>query len=459
MGTSATTAAGVETAEGARSGRSSDALWPTPRAGWYTVIVLTLVGMLAQVDRGVMALLVQPMKRDLDLTDTQVSLLIGFAFTFFYIMVGPPMSRVTDRANRSRVVLFGLTLWSIATSLCGFAQGFWSLFFARALVGAGESVNGPASLSIVADCVRRDKLPRAYAVLNAGIMAGIALSMVIGGLIMGLLQDVKPFHVPGIGLIRNWQLVFFIVGLPGLLMSLLMFFTVKEPIRKGVHRKGGVPFKEVVRTVWGARAIHLPLLGAMTISSIQVYGLGAWGPAFYERSYGWGPAMSGPLLGTLSLVSAPLGLILGTKLAERLGRVRDDANLRVLFFAQLLPIPFGFLGPLMPSPWLALGCAGIAGVFGVMGGPSYNAAIQIVTPNEMRGQVNALYLFAISAIGGGIGPTAVALVTDNLAGNEGNLRYVLSGFRIVLGPIAVLLLWQTLKPYALAYRRAVATSD
>jgi len=459
MGTNATTAPLDGSPEATRTGETPDSVWPSPRTGWYTVGVLTVVGMLAQVDRGVVALLVQPMKRDLQLTDTQVSLLIGFAFTFFYIAVGPPMSRVTDRANRSRVVIFGLTLWSLATSLCGIAQGFWTLFFARALVGAGESCNGPATLSLVADCVRRDKLPRAYAVINAGIMAGVALSMVIGGLVMGLLQDVEPFHVPGIGLIRNWQLVFFIVGAPGLLLSLLMFFTVKEPIRKGAMRKGGVPFKEVVATVWAARAIHLPLLGAMTISSIQVYGLGAWGPAFYERTYGWGPGTSGPLLGTLSLVTAPIGLILGTRLAEHLGRKRDDANLRVLFLAQLLPLPFAVAGPLMPSPWLALGFAGLSGIFGVMGGPSYNAAIQIVTPNEMRGQVNALYLFAISAIGGAIGPTAVALVTDNLAGNEANLRYVLSGFRAALGPIAVWLLWLTLKPYALAYRRAVATGD
>jgi MFS family permease len=446
---------GTEPRATAGTAGNADALWPSARTGWYTVGTLTVVGMLAQVDRGVLALLVQPMKRDLQLTDTQVSLLIGFAFTFFYILVGPVMARVADRANRTRIVLFGLTIWSLATSLCGVAQGFWTLFFARALVGAGESMNGPASLSIVADCVRRERLPRAYAVLNAGIMAGIALSMVIGGLVMGLLQDVEPFHVPGIGLIRNWQLVFFIVGLPGLAMALLMLLTVREPARKGASRKGGVPFKEVVATVWAARAIHLPLLGAMTISSILVYGLAGWNPAFYERTYGWGPATIGPLLGTLSLLTAPFGLILGTRLAERLGRRRDDANLRVLFLAQLLPLPFAIAGPLMPNPWLALGCAAIAGVFGVMGGPGYNAAIQIVTPNEMRGQVNALYLFAISAIGGAIGPTAVALITDNLAGNEANLRYVLSGFRAALGPIAVWLLWLTLKPYALAYRRAV----
>jgi MFS family permease len=429
------------------------------RRGWYTVYVLAAVSMLAQIDRGVISLLIEPMKRDLQLTDTQVSILVGFAFTFFYVMVGPPMSRVTDRSIRKRVIAGGLAVWSLATALCGLAQNFWTLFFGRALVGGGESVNGPASFSMIADIIPRERLPRAFAILNAGVMGGMALSLVLGGLLIGLLHNVAPIPVPGIGFIRNWQLVFMIVGIPGLIVSLLILLTVPEPKRKGGGKPGGYPMGEVFRFVVSQRAIHLPLLVGVLLMAIQSYGLGAWNPAFYERTYGWGPSVSGPLLGTVALGGSFLGLFLGTRLAEWLGRRHDDANLRVLFLAQFLAVPFGVAGPLMPSPWLALGCGALATTFGVMGGPAYNAAIQLATPNEMRGQVNAMYLFTLSAIGGALGPTLVALITDNIAQSEDQLRYVMMGLRVILGPISVLLIWMAVRPYGRVYRQRLDAGE
>lgn len=423
----------------------------SPRA-WYSVWVLAVISMLAQIDRGVMSLLVQPIKRDLHLTDTQVSVLIGFAFTFFYIAVGPPMSRVGDRSARKKVIAGGLAVWSVATALCGLAQNFWSLFFSRALVGGGESVNGPASLSMIADAVPRERLPRAFAILNAGVMGGMALSLVIGGVLIGLLGDVKPIPLPFGGVIRNWQLVFMAVGIPGLIVSALVMFTVPEPVRRGAKRPGGYKLREVLAFIVEQRAIHFPLLTGILLMSIQSYGLGAWNAAFYERTYGWGPAKTGPLIGTTTLVASLVGLWMGTRLAEWLGRRHDDANLRTLMLAQLTALPFGIIGPLMPSPWLALACTCVAGALGVMGGPSYNAAIQIATPNEMRGQINAMYLFIISALGGALGPTLVALVTDNIATSEAQLRYVLVGVRLAIGPIAVLLIWLAVKPYGRLYR-------
>lgn len=433
-----------------------------PRAsqrGWYTVYILAAVSMLAQVDRGVISLLVEPMKRDLHLTDTQVSILIGFAFTFFYMMVGPPMSRVSDRSVRKIVIATGLSVWSFATLLCGLAQNFWALFFSRALVGGGESVNGPASFSMIADSVPRERLPRAYAILNAGVMGGMALSMVVGGVLMGLLIHVEPFHIPGVGLIRNWQLVFPIIGIPGILLAILILFTVPEPIRKGVSKPKGYPFREVVRFVVSQRAIHFPLLTGIMLMSIQNFGLGAWGPAFYDRTYGWGPEIVGPLIGGTALVTSMLGLWLGTWMTEWLGKRRDDANLRMLLIAQCASLPFGVISPLMPSPWLALACTALAGLLGVMGGPAYNAAIQIATPNAMRGQVNAMYLFTISAIGGAVGPTLVALITDNIAGSEAQLRYVMSGIRLILGPMAVMLIWMAVAPYGRVYRQQIDSGD
>lgn len=426
---------------------------------WYTVCVLSLVAMLAQIDRGVISLVVEPMKRDLGLSDTEVSLLIGFAFTFFYAMVGPPISRVADRGVRKTVIAASLSIWSVGTALCGLAQSFWGFFFARAIVGGAESGSSPASLSMIADLVPRDRVPRAFAIYNSGVMGGMALSLVLGGLLLGLLEHVPPIHVPGIGAIHNWHMVFMILGLPGLLVAALIMITVPEPRRKGGRRPGGYPLREVYGFLRTNRKMHLPLLLGVLIMSMQSFGMAAWGPAFYHRTYGWGPEVVGPMLGMVTLGSSLTGLFIGARFAEWLGTRRDDANLRVLFLAQVLSLPFVAAAPLMPTPGLALTLTAIGGVLAGMGGPAYNAALQLSTPNEMRAQINALYLFTIAAIGGGLGPLLIALLTDFVAQSEAALRYVLVGFRLVLGPLDAWLIWMAIAPYGRAYRERLADED
>jgi len=427
--------------------------------GWYTVFMLAIVAMLAQIDRGVISLVVQPMKRDLDLSDTEVSLLIGFAFTFFYAVFGPPISRVADRGFRKSVVAASLSVWSVGTALCGFAQSFWTFFLARAVVGGAESGSSPASLSMIADVVPRNRVPRAFAIYNSGVMGGMALSLVFGGLLLGLLADVESIELPGVGMIHNWHLVFMIVGLPGLLVAAMIMLTVPEPRRKGGHKPEGYPLREVGGFLKANRAMHVPLLLGVLIMSMQSFGMNAWGPAFYERTYGWGPEMSGPWLGMVSLGSALVGLFIGAQFAEWLGRRRDDANLWVLFVAQVFSLPFVAAAPLMESPYVALLLTGIGGVLAGMGGPAYNAALQLATPNQMRAQMNALYLFTIAAVGGGLGPLLVALLTDFVAQSEAALRYVLVAFRLVLGPLDAFLIWMAIKPYGKAYRDRIVEGE
>ena len=273
----------------------SESVAPAPglsRRGWYTVYMTGVVAVMSQIDRGILALFVQPMKRDLHLSDTQVSILLGFAFTFFYVVAGPPLSRMADRGVRKSVIAGCLAIWSTATVFCGVAQNFWSFFIARAVIGGTESGCGPASLSLIADAVPREKLPRAYAIYNSGFLGGQALSLVIGGVLIGLLATVPPIHIAGIGMIRNWQIVFILVGLPGLLIALLFRFTVPEPARKGGRRPEGYKLREVLGFVVGQRALHLPLMLGVLFMTFQTYGLLMWMPAFYERTYGWVPPPS-----------------------------------------------------------------------------------------------------------------------------------------------------------------------
>lgn len=435
--------------------RTSRDLYPDPALAWYSVCLIAFISTLSNIDRSVITLLVEPIKRDLLLSDTEISLLIGFAFSFFYMMFGLPMSRLTDVKPRKIILASGLSIWSVATAFCGLAQNFWQLFVARGLVGAGESVKGPNSMSLISDMVPRDKFPRAYSIYQLGITGGMAASMIIGGVLLALLDGIT-LQVPGIGTIRDWQMVFFICGVPGLLVAALLLATVPEPIRKGRRVKGSVPVRDVVRFLLSHKAIYLPLLLALSIGSIESFGMQVWRPAFFERTYGWTPEIVGPYLGVIALVATPVGLFLGTVLSERLVKKgMDDALLRVVFIAQLLSFPFSIITPLMPSPWLALGCGALGTIFGMMAAPAQNSAIQIITPNEMRGQITAVYLFTISVIGGGLGPTVVALITDFIFVDESMLRYAMASFGAVVGPLGVVLLYLAMKPYGRAYRSLV----
>jgi len=426
------------------------------RLGWYTVYMTAIVAIMSQIDRGVLALFVQPMKRDFGLSDTQVSVLLGFAFTFFYVVGGPILSRMADGGVRKSVIAGALAVWSVATAACGFAQNYWAFFAARAVIGGTESGCGPASLAMIADAVPRERLPRAFAIYNSGFLGGQALSLLFGGVLIGLLANVAPIVLPGIGTIHNWQLVFMMLGVPGLVIAAVFWTTVPEPGRKGGTRPGGFPLREVIGCIVSQRALHIPLIGGVLLMAFQTYGLLPWLPAFYERTYGWGPAIIGPALGIVTLVCSTVGLFAGARLAEVMGERRDDANLRVLYLAQLLPIPLFVAAPLMPNAWWALGLNAIGMVLGAMGAAGFNAALNLATPNEMRSQVIVLYFMLQNAIAGSLGPTVVALLTDHVAHSEADLRYVIAGVRLVAGPLTAYFLWKSLAPYARIYRQKLA---
>ncbi len=312
---------------------------------------------------------------------------------------------------------------------------------------------------MIADVIPKEKLPRAYAIYNTGFMAGGAAALFFGGLLMGAFANMEPIPVPGIGLIRDWQLVFIILGLPGLLVAAIWMLTVKEPQRTASYKKGGYPLRDVFGFVWSNRRMHIPLLLGSLLNSIQMFGALAWIPAFYERTYGWGPEIAGPLLGPINMGSALFGLFGGAYLTEWLGRRRDDANIRMMFFGNLLSIPFIVAQPLMPTPVLALALGALGGSIAAMSGAGYNSALQVSTPNAMRGQINALYLFVIAAVGGGAGPLIVGLLTDFVAGSEEDLRYVLFYFRMVLAPIDAVLIWLAIRPYGRAHRARIEAGD
>ena len=446
-------AAAVEPAPQAASLTPAGVEQPYPPAiqAWYCVFVLALAVMVNFLDRGILTLLVGPIKADLHLSDVQMSMVMGFAFTFFYAILGLPVARLVDRLRRGAIMAVGIAIWSVMTASCGLAVNFWQLFLARVGVGVGETTSGPSAYSLLSDYFPPAKLPRAIATMNLGFVAGSGLSMIIGGAVIGFVGAGPGVSLPLIGHLRSWQLVLMMVGLPGLIVSLLML-TVKEPPRRGGESQEAQPIGEVFAFLARHWRVFLPMFLGLALRSSQMFGAQMWSPAFFSRTYGWSPIQIGYVSGLSLLITMPIGLFLGSWLSERYWRRGyADANIRVVVLSTLISVPLSIVAPLMPSPWAAAGANLVNAVFLGMAAPVENAALQTVTPNRMRGQVTFLFLFTMNVVGMGLGPLITASLTQYVF-SEAGIRYSLAVVSAVAGPLATAIFWWGLRPYG----RAVA---
>lgn len=433
--------------------------WPSPVRAWYGVSIFALTVMTLFGSHALVGLLMQAIKRDLVLTDTQVSLIVGFAAAAFNAFASLPISRLVDTFSRRLIIGVGLLIVGLGSALTGLANGFWQLFAARLLGGVGGAGNGPATYSILADYFPPAKLPRAIAFMNFGFTSGTGLALLLGGTLIAALAAIEDPSLPFVGAVRPWQLVFLVMAVPDLVLGLLMLTTVHEPPRRGrVSVAGGqsrhraVPVRSVAAHLWSHRSAFGPMFGGLALNSLAM-GTAAWAAPFYERTYGWGPAQYGIIQGFVMLLVAPIGLAFGGWLAERWARQgRDDANMRVVLLAAVAHMPFAIAYALMPDPYLALAMSSLNAVLILIGTGPQNAALQVIVPNEMRGQVTALFLFLFSMIGLGIAPTVVALITDFVFRDESSLRYSIATLHAVLAPAAAIVFWRGLG----AYGRAVA---
>lgn len=410
-----------------------------PRAG-YALLVLTLATLATSLGRGVLALLVEPIEADLRLSDAEIALLFGFAFVVFYALVALPVARLVDGGNRRTILGTGLALWSAMTALAAITGGFWSLMLARIGAGAGEAAVGPASFSMLANLNPRERLSRAIAVTSMGTLAGNGLALIAGGAIVAALLWLPTPHLPVIGELRSWQIVLILSGLPAFSVAVLAL-TVREPARPDA----AVPSSdEVARHLVASGKAYGPIIAAITLMAMLSYGHSAWAPAFLMRSFGWTPAEAGLVLGNIILVGGSLGALAGGFIAGRLAaRGRADAEMRVVWWSALIAVPAAILFPQMPSAGLsvALGALFCFAVSLALG-PQV-AAIQLLTPSRMRARVTALCLFAFNVLGIGLGPFAAPLIAA-----EGQIGFGMSISAAIIGPLAILAAWLSLRPYA-----------
>lgn len=434
---------------------------PSSARAWLALGVLTLAYVLSFIDRQILSLLVEPMKRDLGLTDFQVSLLQGLAFASIYCVAGLPLGRAADQFNRRNIIVWGVAFWSAMTSLCGVARTYSALLLCRAGVGVGEATLSPAAYSMLSDYFPARRLPAAMSFYNLGPAIGSGLAFILGGIVLGLAGSTRSLSFLFLKDVRPWQVTFLIVGALGTVVVLLLLL-VHEPPRRVVqadqHRTASFP--ETVEFLRRHRASLGAFFVGLSLLSIVSYSTMSWYPTMFVRSFGEDLSRVGVTYGAISIAMSIAGNLAGgwcaIHVAER--NYRDPYVRWVLSVAVLVTMA-GALVPLVPSvggTYLA-SCPLLIVQSAWMG--SAVAALHVAVPNRMRGQLTAILLFGTNIVGLTVGPSGVAALTQFVFEDPLALRYSLVIVSLVAGSLATLVLWFSLRhfpqltPASIAQRR------
>jgi MFS family permease len=427
---------------------ASEQAWPSPSVAYYTVFMMAVALMFAEIDRGAMSLLVQPIKQVYHLSDTLMGWLLGPFFALFYAACGIPTARFIDRYSRKSILAWALGLWSAGSVLCGLSQNYVQLAAARLFLGAAESPNGPAIFSIISDSFPRKHLTRGISLMQLGAAVGNGFSLLMTGVVIAMLMTLPDQHLAGIGVIRWWQLVYIAVGLPGILAALALGLTVKEPARHGVQADVKVSMLEVLRFMGSKWKIFGAFMGSSAISGLG-FGVLTWQAAFYQRTFGWAPSKVGILMGVVSLFATLAGLFIGTWFYERLVKQgRHDAAMRVVLIGRLIALPAAVIVPLMSNGYVALGFTAVNYMMLGATGASMNSILQIISPNRMRGQITAIFFLFYNLIGQGFSPLLIGMFTDLVLHDETKLRYAILTANLLFLPTSLFVLWLGRKAYA-----------
>tara|TARA_B110001454_G_scaffold213088_1_gene230730 strand:+ start:2966 stop:4210 length:1245 start_codon:yes stop_codon:yes gene_type:complete len=371
------------------------------------------------MDRQVISLMVDPIKQDLGLTDTQLGLLQGLAFALFYALAGLPIGWAVDRYSRRKIIGAGVVFWSFSAISCGLARNFGQLFAARSCVGVGEATLGPIAVSLISDIFPRDKVATPLGIYSAGFYLGSGVALAVGGWIVSLFIGQPSVAVPLIGEVAPWQAVFIVTGIPGLPVALLAL-AVFDPRKRAVPDTHKVvatqqSFFSFLRERKGVIALAITGFAA---STFVVYAASAWTPAFFIRVHGWKAEEIGWVYGLVVALSGATGALIGGLVIDRVYRAGyHDATLRVPAFGALAScVPFA-TAYLVSSATMALAliCVGM-GIISLGGGASY-AVWQKIAPAHFRGRITALYIMCASLIGAGFGPVTVGAITDYAFGD------------------------------------------
>ena len=436
---------------------------------WYVVVLLTLIYTVSFIDRQILALMIGPIRRDFGISDTQVSLLIGLAFALFYTFLGIPIARMADRHSRRAIIAAGVFVWCLMTAACGVSHNYGQLFLARVGVGVGEAALGPSALSMISDYFPQQSRGRAISFYTMGISLGSALAMIVGGQLVANALQAAPVTVPVFGQLYGWQPIFFMVGLPGIVLAVVML-TVAEPERReklrfasaqttgtsDARRQADHPSLATVAHFiaqrWRLYGSHF--LG-MSVAATLSYGFFAWIPQTFVRTWGWTIAQVGLAYGCIVAASGVASIFLVSGLASWLtARGSRDLYMRVALYCVVLAVVGAVLTPIVPDPYLSLLMLFPATVGTMAATAAGLTGLMVVTPNQMRAQASALYYLVVNLIGLTLGPTGIALFTDKVFRSDAMLRYSVLCVACLAGAFAIGLLVYNVRQYRLAYEEA-----
>ena len=395
----------------------------TERQRGYTLFVLVLVFTSSHVDRQIMGILGQPIKESLMISDTQLGLLTGIMFAFFYATLGMPMAMWADRHNRRNLITFSVFTWSFMTALCGAAQNFMQLLLLRIGVGVGEAGSNPPSHSMIADLYPPERRATAMAIFGTGINWGILIGFLVGGWI-------NEWY--------GWRTAFVVVGLPGILIAALVRYTVKEPPRGYSEKLEAIqappPFWDVVKFLWNNNVLRNIII-AGTLVAFTGYASVIWVPIYLVRIHDMGTGAVGSYLALLIGVGGAIGIYMGGRIADGLARIWGQQWLPwVIAIASVLTIPTLYLAFIAETASAAIWAYAIPAALGTVYVAPGFALIQNETPLHMRSVAAAINLFVLNIVGLGLGPFTVGFLSDQFtpAYGEDSLRYALMATLLVV---------------------------
>ena len=400
----------------------------------YVLMMLTVVYVFNFIDRQVLVILQESIKKDLQLSDTQLGLLSGFTFAIFYVTLGIPIARFADKTNRRNTVAVSLGIWSIMTACSGFARNFFQLLLARIGVGVGEAGGSPPAHAMISDYFPPEKRSTALSVYSSGIYFGVLTGFLMGGYLNQQL---------------GWRTAFFVVGTPGIIFSLLFYATVKEPRKGATDTNTQIneqhSLREVLRVLYSNKTfVFLSLASALNVFCI--YGLLNWTPSFLARLHGMKISEVGASLGLIYGIGGAIGSFAGGYLTDHFGKKDKGWYLKIPAYAIILAIPCAAGTIFLQNNFFTLVCLGLCSLLQSMYlGPSLSVAHSLV-PASMRALTSAVFFLVINLIGLGFGPLVVGMISDLLTPTLGleSLRWALS-IIIVISFASAMLFFSTAK--------------
>ncbi|RVQ68789.1 MFS transporter [Croceicoccus ponticola] len=425
---------------------------PVPSAkgyAWYVAFLLATAHLVSFIDRYLMSLVMEPLKADLGVSDTQLGLLQGTGFVILYTVVAVPLGRAADSFNRRNLIIAGILIWSVATALCGLASSFGGLFAARVAVGFGEAALVPAAMSLLAAYFPRRQLGRAVSLFTTGASLGKSAALIGGGALLALLTSMGGLSLGRYGTLAPWQGTFVLMAIPGIVLAALML-TAKEPARTVAQHMGAVAkpgIGEAWRYVVRHRAAFLLHTGASALVVLTIQSIAAWATSFYVRFFALTPSQAGIAIGSVILIAAPLGHLSGGALTDwfQSRRSRSPAA-PVIVIGMAGAIPAVILFVASPSLPLSLFAYGLLSFSVTLAAPASLAGIQMLAPDRLRGVVTSMFLAVTTLVGIGLGPMLVGLFSD-LAGGPLQLGRALLSMIVVVAVIAIILALASRRPF------------